>query len=243
MSRIYGIGILFFFSMASCSNEKDKVIITDSLASLIAKTSVKLDAVIACASSAKEDENTTITYFYPRPGTSDFRYYQTVDSKVDKNDFNNYKRVSITPENIFNGYLKKFTKESTKEKWVVITFSKNDTIYLSTPIRLMHRTKPTEFSSEVIVKKDVPDMPIFTWSDGIYDDTIIYFQVISDDQNDLISGTYTSEKSFQFYNLDNVILNITRKKPAPLNPQNTYFFTGMGVNEDNWVNLLLERSF
>ena len=72
---------------------------------------------------------------------------------------------------------------------------------------------------------------------------VIYFQVISDANNTLISGTYTIDKWFQYYNLANIVLNITIGTPPNLIPSDEYNFTLMGVSEDNWVNLVVEKSF
>ena len=74
-------------------------------------------------------------------------------------------------------------------------------------------------------------------------DNAIYFQVISDTNDDFLSGTYTFEKSFQYYVLDNVVLNITRETPPQLATTQPYNFTLMGVREDNWVNLFIATSF
>jgi len=79
-------------------------------------------------------------------------------------------------------------------------------------------------------------MPFFSWQDGLYDDTKIYFQVVSDAQRNLLSGTYTFDKMFTYYELDNVVLNITKNTPPVLSDGNPYEFTLMGVSEDNWVN-------
>ena len=86
--------------------------------------------------------------------------------------------------------------------------------------------------------------PRFSWEDGIIDESVIYFQIISDEANNFISGTYTFEKEFTFYDLSNVVLNITDTTSTPtLEPNQDYKFTMMGVSEDNWVNLFIEKEF
>jgi len=40
--------------------------------------------------------------------------------------------------------------------------------------------------------------------------------VITDETNELLSGTYTFETQFQYYLLDNVVLNITEETPQTL---------------------------
>lgn len=87
------------------------------------------------------------------------------------------------------------------------------------------------------------NMPLFSWQDGVYTDSVIYFQVVSDVTGDLLSGTYTTAKQFQYYNVDNVVLNITRTTPPILVPDSDYKFTLMAVSEDNWVNLISQLNF
>tara|TARA_B110000037_G_scaffold188288_1_gene219533 strand:- start:56975 stop:57187 length:213 start_codon:yes stop_codon:yes gene_type:complete len=67
---------------------------------------------------------------------------------------------------------------------------------------------------------------------------------VSDLEGNLISGTYTYEKNFTFYDLTNVVLNIKDVDPAlALQPNRTYRITMMAVSQDNWVNLLCEKKF
>jgi len=156
-----------------------------SLAAQVRINAVEIDNVIACASSSNTDQNTIVAYVYPRSGATDIRYYETSGIDVDKSDYQEYRRIDIEPSDIFNGYLKKFTRFTTQEKWVIITFFENDTLHISNPIRLKHQSKPT----------------------------------------------------------DNVVLNITRETPPQLDPEQSYQFTLMGVSEDNWVNLLVQKEF
>ena len=90
-------------------------------------------------------------------------------------------------------------------------------------------------SENVMVQSS--NMPVFTWQDGVFDDTKIYFHVVSNANDDLLSGTYTFEKRFQYYKLDNVVLNITEEIPPILETGEGYDFALLAVSEDNWVNL------
>ncbi|WP_103069565.1 hypothetical protein [Aquimarina sediminis] len=236
--------IVLIFCLLSCDTKGTEIITpSDSLASLIAANSVEIDNVIACASATKESDDKVTTYVYPRTGATDIRYYETSSIEDDKDDYQNYTRVPIESTDFFNGYLKKFTQKTTHEKWVIITFFEDDKLHLSNPIRLKHRTKPTEFVNTVMIDLSEEQMPVFIWDDGVFKENKIYFEVISDERNELLSGTYTFEKRFQYYKLDNVVLNITEQTPPQLNPKDSYNFTLMGVSEDNWVNLFIEKSF
>ena len=227
-----------------CNSDEDVPREDNSLASLVSLNEIEIDNVIACASGSKTNENDAIAYVYPRPGVTDIRYYETSGVEgVDKNEYQNYTRIDLQAMDFFNGYLKKFIRTATDEKWVIITFFEDGVLQLSNPIRLKHKTKPTEFTDKVEINKEEEVMPLFSWDDGVFDDNTIYFQIISDTNNDFLSGTYTFEKSFQYYVLDNVVLNITEEIPPQLDVSQSYNFTLMGVSEDNWVNLFIETGF
>ena len=231
-----------FLGLLSCDTEDDQIVDV-SLASIVAIHPIEIDNVIACASASEDDQNVIIAYLYPRPRVTDIRYYETKNIEVDKNEYQNYKQVLLEQEDVFNGYLKKMVRITDQEKWVIITFFENDTLQLSNPIRLKHKSKPTEFIDTVGIDDTITENPIFLWEDGVYADSTIYFQVVSDSDNTLLSGTYTTEKKFQYYTIDNVVLNITNQTPPDLIPFSSYNFTLMGVSEDNWVNLLVEKNF
>lgn len=219
----------------SCST--DALNIENSLNDTLSSKQIVFDNVIACAASSNSNTNEISVFFYPRPGATNIQYYETEDAKVDKNDFDNYLPVIVPLTDVFNGYLKKFEISSTIEKWVIVSFDEAGQTHLSNPIRLKQNTKPTEYLPQNISTNTSSNMPNFSWQDGRFMDTKIYFQVISDADNNLLSGTYTFEKQFQYYSLDNVVLNITKGTPPNLEAETSYDFTLMGVSEDNWVNL------
>jgi len=245
MIKFYYIYALFsfYFIFYGCSSDEGVSEEDTSLASLVSLNEIEIDNVIACASGSKTNENDIIAYVYPRPGVTDIRYYETSSVDEDKNEYENYTRIDVELMDFFNGYLKKMTRTTTDEKWVIITFFEDGKLQLSNPIRLKHKTKPTEFTNSVEVNNEEEAMPLFSWNDGVFDDNKIYFQIISDTTNELLSGTYTFEKTFQYYVLDNVVLNITRETPPVLDRSQEYNFTLMGVSEDNWVNLFIENPF
>lgn len=232
--------ILICFAVG-CSTDKlgQDATLEDSLSS---KRAV-FDNVIACAASNEHDDLVSV-FFYPRDGATNFRYYETQDEEIDKNDFDNYYRVEASVSDVFNGYLKKFEVSVLEEKWVIVSFDEAGTTHLSNPIRLKQKTKPTEYLPEnITVDATDASMPTFSWKDGTYKDTKIYFQVISDTDHNLLSGTYTYEKAYHYYDLGNVVLNITKGTPPGLKKGATYGFTLLAVSEDNWVNLYSEIDF
>jgi len=226
----------------SCSTDAENIL-APTLDSAISSKEVVLDNVIACAASDIVDSNKISVFFYPRTGVTNIQYYETEDASVDKNNFDNYRPVEAAISDVFNGYLKKFDVITNVEKWVIVSFDEAGQTHLSNPIRLKQNSKPTEYLPENIAIDATSNMPNFSWQDGSHTDTKIYFQVVSDSGNNLLSGTYTFEKEFQYYSLNNVVLNITEGTPQALKNEASYNFTLMGVSEDNWVNLFSEVPF
>ncbi|GAL66845.1 hypothetical protein [Jejuia pallidilutea] len=233
--------ILFFILIiTSCSDADDTT--EQTLAVYASGNNIETGAVIACAASDK-DTGAILTFFYPEAGATNIRFYETKNVQVDHENYANYNQVLINSEPFFNGHLGKFTQSTSNEKWVIITFELDGEVKISNPIRIKHLTKPTVWTEDVTINKATSKMPIFSWTPNAVGDNAIYFQVISDTQNNLLSGTYTYQSSFQYYNTNNVVLNVTTKTPPDLIVGNTYNFTLMDVSIDNWVNLVITKSF
>jgi hypothetical protein len=233
---------LLLLLIFSCGKDDDLANQSVSLDVLVTQNTIAQDSVIACASgSLNADE--FITYLYPRPGVTDIRYFETRTDTVDENDYTHYQQIDLEKESVFNGYMNKFTRQSAEEKWVIITFMENEVLNLSQAIHIQHRSANTRFTDQIEIDPSEQGSPIFDWTLLANSKDAIYFQVVSDDSDDLLSGTYTFETQFKYYDLDNVVLNVTRETPPDLIPDQTYGFTLMGVSENNWVNTFAQISF
>ncbi len=235
MKREVSFFFLVLISFYSCSSDDSSTDSKISLEEALRNKEFSIDNVIACAAS-NIDSNVVSVFLYPRSGVSNINFYQTKTVDVDKNDFAEYTKGEGDLIDVFNGYLLKYEIVPEQEKWIIVSFEERGEIHLSNPIRLKQTSKPTEYLSEN-VRVQSSNMPVFTWQDGVFDDTKIYFHVVSNANNDLLSGTYTFEKRFQYYKLDNVVLNITEEIPPILETGESYDFTLLAVSEDNWVNL------
>jgi hypothetical protein len=232
--------LIFCFVMNSCTNSE--AVILESLATYLENETFETGGVIACAAS-DEDTNEILTYYYPEEGATDIRYYESLGTQIDENDYSNYANIDLQHEAFFNGYLGIFVQNSTNEKWIIISYKIEELIKISNPIRSKQLSKPTVWNSDVDINQDTSGMPNFNWQDNAFGGNTIYFQVLSDAQNNLLSGTYTYENTFKFYDTSNVVLNITQQIPPSLIMGNSYNFTLMDVSEDNWVNLVSIKTF
>lgn len=249
------IYILLFYSFFSCQEkDRDFPVLADNLANYInnnADFSLIRDSLIACAFGGQEifllDENKPISIlFYPEGVAAQFQYFESENEEINPDDLEQYTRQSLSDSPVLNGYLHRFERPATNQNlWGRITYVKNRKLYISNAIRIKYNNKPTEYNQSLVELDQTTNLaPLFTWSDGLVPENAIYFQAIADLQQNLISGTYTFDKQFQFYDLSNVVLNIKDTNPPPtLLPNTSYQFIMMGVSEDNWVNLILEKSF
>jgi len=247
-NRFWYIVVLSVFLGCSTSETTDDIIISETansvllLSEYVAGEVVMIDNVIACASGSA-NPNEIIAYVYPRPEATDIRFFETTTVDDDKNDYSQYSQINVPEEDFFNGYLKSFTRQVDDEKWIILSFRESGQIHLSNPIRLKHLTQNTVFTDAISIDQGVSGMPLFNWPNLATEADAIYFQVITDETNELLSGTYTFETQFQYYLLDNVVLNITEETPPDLIINESYSITLMGVSEDNWVNVFGQTGF
>jgi hypothetical protein len=209
------------------------------------------DQLIACAAGGQtgfleDQEKPTSIFFYPKGNAHTFKYFETDTGDIDSNDLSLYTEKSLKEEPIFNGYLRRFIREKNESPiWCIVTFIKDESLHISNPIKIKFPDVRSEFNPSLLtINLDEKLSPKFSWNDGLIDENEIYFHVVSDENGTLISGTYTYDKNFKFYDLSNVVLNIRDIKPIPaLQPNETYTLTIMGVSVDNWVNLIIEKDF
>lgn len=236
------------FLISSCDTTATEA---DSLGSYVASSPLpSSDQLIACAGGGANDlvthpEAPVSIYYYPIAGAGFFRYYETSNITQNPDNLDFYNEVVLDDAPFFNGYLRRFRNiPIPQEKWARVTFETGDSLHVSNAIRLKYPVLPTTYDSSKVTVELNGVNPTFSWPDHNNSLDVIYFQVVSDRNDNLISGTYTFDKTFTFYDLSNVVLNIRDVSPAPsLDIGEPYKFTLMTVSSDNWVNLISERNF
>lgn len=245
--------ILSVFFLQACT-EEDPEIDRQSLQDDLTESLLPIEKfeIVACAAGGEEwqqmkgTDETVSMFFYPKKGASNFRYYETLSADLDSTDYSNYFEIDLEDAAVFNGYLWRFLHPNALDDvWGIVTYELDGSLLSCEPVRIRQTEQATELKpGNVLIDFTEPTQPKFTWTDGSYKDNVIYFQVISDPQGNLISGTYTTEKQWTFYDLSNVVFNITDPDTEPtVSKGGDYHFTLMAVTEDNWVNMVIEKDF
>lgn len=211
------------------------------------------DSLIACAGSGQmgvlnDPSNTpTSILFYPNGVVSDFRYW-TLNTSIDSDPAclpfdRSMTDIELNDSPLWNGFLRKFQSNSQDELGVV-SYIRNNQVFVSNPIQIKTESQPTAFNPSPINITDTNTGKRFEWEAAPEGEDAIYFHVVADLQGNLISGTYTFDRHWTFYDLSNVVLNIREIDPPPtLIEGATYQFVVMGVSLDNWVNALWDTTF
>ncbi|MUU78778.1 hypothetical protein [Winogradskyella endarachnes] len=231
--------------LSACTSDDTADLIENSntLTGYLQNRSVENGAVIACAGNTEDDTFNVEIFFYPEENATNFRLYETSSPDVDSNEFLNYNRVLLDDIPVFNGYLRKFTGNFISERWFIVSFEIDEEIKISNPIRIKNISQSTLYTDDISINQQESQMPLFNWNVTSEMNNAIFFQVLSTTNNDLISGTYTFENQFQYYDTSNVVLNITNGTPPDLTLGEDYKMTIMDVSVDNWINEIFVSQF
>lgn len=243
----YFLFAIFFIPLfLSCSEDND-ITTPRNLAEYIATVSNQdFGEVIACAASANGNTSLSYIFYYPETGATDIRYYEANSIDDDPTDFSNYRRQELSVSDVFGGKLQRFSRTNEAENWCLVTYVLNGKLHKSNVIHLQNTSKSTTYSDDVTITYTTQLEPKFTWSASGAVASDIYFQVISEtEENQFISGTYTKENTFQYFDDANIVNNINvPETPDNLEIDTEYLFTLMRVNEDDgWVDLIIEENF
>lgn len=244
MRTNYIITIICALFLLSCESNDDTQLSETILNEYLQIHSDKeLDEVIACAASDEINITNVYVYYYPITGSSEFRYYETANALVDANDFSNYTQKTLPTEAIMGGKLAKFNRTATNEAWGIVTYLSEGKVHKSNPIRLKQLTNPTEYTTNITVDESQQTSTKFTWEESMSMEDVIYFQALVESTGTFVSGTYTTELCFRYYDTSNVVLNINTETPVTLETSKEYVMNIMGVSEDNWVNIHARTTF
>ena len=241
---------LVIFSLFSCKKEPLSNSASFGLKCYLdSKLNLETGNVIACAggtttSFLNDSINPISVFFYVDSGAHDFRYYETNSINVDPNDYYLYVERDYEMTVLFQGIMRKFNHPPlSEERWGIVTYETEGKIHICNPIRLKAVVEPTQNISAITTIMEIGVNPTFDWTAESEPNNVIYFSVVSDLNDQLISGTYTTEKFWTFYDLSNVVLNVTPSPNPNLMPSSNYNYTMMGVSVDNWVHTFATKPF
>jgi hypothetical protein len=232
-------------SICSCSEDTDLSVARNLQEYIDGSSNVATKSVVAYAAHAEANTNLTYIFYYPEDGAFDIRYYELTDSSLEKNNFINYRRQSLDSKDVFGGKLARFSRSGDLESWCLVTYKKEGILRVSDPVKLNNKSKSTEYSDAVTIDYKTTIEPNFTWEDKEINENVIYFQVFTDEEESFISGTYTEDKFFQYYDETNVLEfpRINTTAPQDLVEDEIYNFTMFALSADNWVNLIIREQF
>ena len=215
-----------------------------NLEEYVALNSTKtIESALAFAASSSGSQSLSYIYYDFLIGSSAMRYYETDNTLVDEKDFSNYRRKMLTDEAVYGGELRRYNRTDDSESWCIITYVINETLHISNPVKIKNQTRPTEWFTDLTIDSSESLMPIFTWTDGSYLENVEYLEIITDADSDFLSGTFTEDKFFQYYDTSNVTSKINLDTPAALILNEDYKITVMGLSDDFWVNLMIQETF
>ena len=247
--KVFYYTLISLILFAGCREDQSEATLQDHIDNNPMLT--PFNELVACAAGGQPDFLEDVAFplnifLYPELEAHTFRYYETSTDDADPLDLSLYNVIETDREALFNGFLLRYPRpQPDRDVWARVSFINGDTLWYSKAIKLKTNDQPTDFSPDFCqVDLSTPLEPTFTWTESEFGENTIFFHVISDSEDNAFSGTYTEEKRFQYYNLDNVVFNVTRTgQPQPLELGSNYSFTLMGVSSDNWVNFIAQKSF
>ena len=151
----------------------------------------------------------------------------------------------LDEELVFGLQFRQFSRVEDHESWYIVTYQIDDIIYRSDPIQLKNKSQPTVWKAATDLEVTFPEtlVPLFTWSDFGITTNDRYFHLITTNSSSFISGVYTQQNSFKYNDFSNTTSNINTITPPDLILENTYKTKVLGISNENWVNLVIEKSF
>ncbi|WP_341221002.1 hypothetical protein [Polaribacter atrinae] len=202
-----------------------------------------IEKAFAFAASSSGSQSLSYIYYDFFTGSSAMRYYETDNTLVDENDFSNYRRKMLTDEAVYGGELRRYSRTDDAESWCIITYVIDETLHISNPVKIKNQTRPTEWLTDLEITFPETLLPNFTWTDGTYLENVEYLEIITDSDSNFLSGTFTEDKMFQYYDISNVTSEINTEAPEALILNEDYKITVMGLSDDHWVNLMIQETF
>jgi len=263
------VGLLLFLSLFGCddfqigpSEPENPVEVSppedgESLQSFILNNNLieQPDSLIACAFSGNHAflpqglgaDVRILSYSYFEEG--EFLYFHSTDRVSASGDFNHYTyRRPLGSRSVADGFFEVLPMVQPAagafERMIVVRVI-GDKAYLSNTIFIKGVDELTAAFPNALATENLGQgSQRFIWPEDP-GDNVIYFQLLTDGTDRVVSATYTVAPEFTYYQTDNVVLNVSPgTPPASLSATDgPYRMTVMGVGANNWVNFIRDASF
>jgi hypothetical protein len=246
--------ILFAFAISAC--EKDVPIIEPPVNTNLAQFLAQLDSsrisnrVFSLAGNhtsfeREMDEKPFRVLFFIPKDARDFQYFES-DSIQFKDSLELYQKKNPLFDLDPNGLFGRFHlgDQPKRLKLIRISFSTDDSIYISAPFTLKNLTEQQKTSTIDKIAVEVTDKgnAEIIWSSN--SSVTQYLLWLEDRAGDAFCGVYTFSSKFIFYDLRNVNYNLT---PSLFNPRlvlgEEYKLKIAALDENNWMRTYRSVSF
>jgi hypothetical protein len=188
-----------------------------------------------------------ISVFYlPPENSTEYKYFESDKYNINVNDLTTFYEKKLESIAEFSGSFIRFLHPSLDfPRWARISCKKNGQILISNAFMINTMSDSTKYCPGLLAFDfDRPTQPLFSWYNDTIPGTSMYLQLLSGADQEIISGTFTTDHYFQFYDLSNVIRNIHDVTPLPvLTKGQICTFTLMGLGPDYWVEMMSDTTF
>lgn len=236
--------ILVNISILSCSEESGIDAALKNLQNVIENQQHSKNALQGFGVKQKNSANFSEIIFYSNHTDTDFKIYASDSININPNNFSEYTLINYTEiltHPIDSHYV--YNLEGNTEKWVIVTEETTDNLLVSEPIKINITSSPTNYHNDLSISKRSLGRAKFDWLDKPDDLNKLFLEILENEDGEINSITYTKENTFTYFNLSNVVTNLSPTDPPQLIENNTYKITVMSIDENNWVKSVIEKEF
>lgn len=212
---------------------------------------IQMDSILAYATesipSFMENTGDPISVFYlPPENSTEYIMFESDKYSINVNDLTTFYEIALESRTEYDGAFVRFLHPALEfPRWARISCKKNGQILISNAFLINTMSDSTKYCPGLVeIDFDQLTQPLFSWYNDSIPGTSMYLQIVATADQEMLSGTFTTDQYFQFYVLDNVIRNIHDVSPSPvLTKGQTYSFTVLGMGADYWVEMVSDSTF
>ncbi|WP_111682239.1 hypothetical protein [Winogradskyella tangerina] len=235
-----------FIAITSCvKNESVPIVFQNNtfLPEDLENNLYQTDAIFTFAGNDLANSDHTNIYAVIEEGASDIKFYETDTPNINEQDLYRYLLMEIQPTLISDAKIKTFRHTFLRDEWIIMTYKIEDKIKLSSPIRINNLFRQTDYIEDIVIDQGMSGSANFEWSVQSAENNAFFFEIMKDQNDAVLSLTFTNDSHFQYFDLTNVTLNLSQNVPPNLVQDENYEFTVLDIGLDNWINTVHSRAF